>query len=100
MPEDSTALETTESGGIGDVCYLWAKFAAHELTSLGLSTIADYKALWRLCLIPHLGDRLFNASSPLRICKKSRRSVEDVNGHALPPLGIRLVSAEGELSAD
>lgn len=41
---------------------LWAKFSAHELASPDLrpSTVADYKALGRLYLIPHLGDRLLN----------------------------------------
>jgi integrase len=41
---------------------LWAKFSAHELASPDLrpSTVADYKALGRLYLVPHLGDRLLN----------------------------------------
>jgi hypothetical protein len=42
---------------------LWGKFAAHELASPDLrpSTVADYKALGRLYLIPHLGERLVSA---------------------------------------
>ena len=41
---------------------LWDKFAAHELASPDLrpSTVADYKALGRLYLVPQLGDRLLN----------------------------------------
>jgi integrase len=41
---------------------LWDKFTGHELASPDLrpSTIADYKALGRLYLVPHLGDRLLN----------------------------------------
>jgi hypothetical protein len=41
---------------------LWDKFTAHELASPDLrpSTVADYKALGRLYLVPHLGDRLLN----------------------------------------
>jgi hypothetical protein len=37
---------------------LWEKFAAHELASPDLrpSTVADYKALGRLYLVPYLGD--------------------------------------------
>jgi integrase len=39
---------------------LWEKFAAHELASpdLRVSTVADYKALGRLYLLPLLGSRL------------------------------------------
>jgi len=39
---------------------LWQKFAAHELASPDLrpSTVADYQALGRLYLVPHLGARL------------------------------------------
>ena len=41
---------------------LWDKFAAHELASPDLrpSTVADYKALGRLYLVPYLGDRLLS----------------------------------------
>jgi integrase len=41
---------------------LWDKFAAHELASPDLrpSTVADYKALGRLYLVPHLGARLLS----------------------------------------
>jgi integrase len=39
---------------------LWEKFSGHELASPDLrpSTVADYKALGRLYLVPHLGARL------------------------------------------
>jgi len=41
---------------------LWDKFAAHERASPDLrpSTVADYKALGRLYLVPHLGPRLLS----------------------------------------
>jgi integrase len=41
---------------------LWEKFATHELSSPDLrpSTVADYKALGRLYLVPYLGDRLLS----------------------------------------
>ena len=38
---------------------LWEKFAADELTNPDLrpSTVADYKAIGRLYLLPHMGDK-------------------------------------------
>jgi integrase len=78
---------------------LWDKFTAHELASPDLrpSTVADYKALGRLYLVPHLGDRLLSEidtevimdmKSKLQAEAGSKASGEEGSGKPLSPRSV------------
>jgi integrase len=68
---------------------LWDKFATHELSSPDLrpSTVADYKALGRLYLVPRLGDRL--------LCEIDTETIMDMKTQLQASAGAKAAGREG-----